>query len=102
MSGDPISTLRYTSWFEIIVIHCICRTHTLSLDDHIPESIRAPAVTDWLKDVALRDLVLHERHAACIDAKGDVYQWGDGFFGSTGTENASTSGKPALTLRGKV
>ncbi|KAF7796898.1 hypothetical protein EIP86_008083 [Pleurotus ostreatoroseus] len=77
------------------------KTHTLSSDDHVPESIRTPAVADWLKDVALRDLVLHERHAACIDAKGDVYQWGDGFFGSAGPENASTSGKPALTLRGK-
>ena len=59
-------------------------------------------MADWLKDVALRDVALHEQHAACIDAKGDVYQWGDGYFGTVGSGNASTSGKPVLTLRGKV
>lgn len=64
------------------------------------EYVRTPAVADWLNGVALRDLSMHERHAACVDASGDVYQWGDGFFGSS--ESASTSGKPVSTLRGKV
>ncbi|KAJ3541331.1 hypothetical protein NM688_g6101 [Phlebia brevispora] len=78
------------------------KTHLLASDDHVPESVRTPAVADWLKDVALRDLVLHEQHAACIDAKGDVYQWGDGFFSAQGPKaSTSTSGKPVLTLRGK-
>ena len=58
-------------------------------------------MADWLKDIALRDLALQEKHAACIDAKGDVYQWGDGFFGSS-ESSSSSSGKPLLTLRGKV
>ena len=44
--------------------------------------------------MALRDLVLHEKHAACVDARGDVYQWGKGF-----SEKAR---QPILTLRGKV
>lgn len=78
----------------------LLRNHTLSSDKEVAEFVRTPAVTDWLKGVALRDLSVHERHAACIDANGDVYQWGDGFFGPSST--ASTSGKPVLTLRSKV
>ena len=64
-----------------------------------PESpvdlIRSPAVAKWLENVALRDLVLHETHAACVDVRGDVYQWGNGFF-------EGKSLQPVLTLRGKV
>jgi len=48
--------------------------------------------------VALRDLQLHEKHAACIDARGDVYQWGEGFFG----EALKAVRSPKLSLRGKV
>ncbi len=72
------------------------RSKTLLLDKEDPDSIRTPAIAEWLEDVALRDLVLHKEHAACIDARGDVYQWGTGHFGSA--ENDS----PALTLRNKV
>ncbi|OBZ75617.1 Protein FMP25, mitochondrial [Grifola frondosa] len=57
------------------------RAHLLSVDGELPESIRTPATAEWLENVALRDLALHEKHAACVDARGDVYQWGDGFFG---------------------
>lgn len=42
-------------------------------------------------------MALHERHAASVDARGDVYQWGDGFFGLKSDAKA-----PKLTLRGKV
>lgn len=74
------------------------RSHVLSISEDIEESIRSPAVANWLENVALRELALHERHAACVDARGDVYQWGDGFAGRPG----SSSGKPIRTLRGKV
>lgn len=70
----------------------------LSISEDVEESIRSPAVANWLENVALRALVLHERHAACVDARGDVYQWGDGFERRSGT----SSGKPVRTLRGKV
>lgn len=60
------------------------------------ESLKSPSRLPWLDGVALRDLVLHETHAACVDARGDVYQWGD----------VSTRGniltQPVRTLRGKV
>lgn len=73
------------------------KTHVLDFDEQTPESIRTPAAAAWLENVALRDLALHERHAVCVDARGDVYQWGDGF----GSKPGSSSGKPALTLKGK-
>lgn len=72
--------------------------HELSPASSDSGVIRTPTNATWLDNVALRDLQLHEKHAACVDARGDVYQWGDGFFGkaSSGTPSAK------LTLRGKV
>jgi alpha-tubulin suppressor-like RCC1 family protein len=72
------------------------RSHLIAPTTPDIDSVKAPSVTDWLDNVALRDLALHERHAACVDARGDVYQWGDAFFG----ENSDK--KPVLTLQGKV
>ena len=48
--------------------------------------------------VALRDVAFHEKHAACVDAAGNLYQWGDGFFADSLTSNK----KPVPTLQGKV
>ena len=72
--------------------------HELSPASSDSGVIRTPTNATWLDNIALRDLQLHEKHAACVDARGDVYQWGDGFFGkaSSGTPSAK------LTLRGKV
>ncbi|EIW60539.1 RCC1/BLIP-II [Trametes versicolor FP-101664 SS1] len=72
------------------------KTHILEGD--LPESVRVPTPSEWFDNVALRDLALHEQHAACVDARGDLYQWGDGFFGS---EPGSSRTKPRVTLRGK-
>ncbi|TCD65403.1 hypothetical protein EIP91_002702 [Steccherinum ochraceum] len=72
------------------------RNHVLSAGTQQPESLKTPTNVEWLQSVALRDLRLHNEHAACADARGDVYQWGDGFFG-----DIQTSGEPVLTLRGK-
>lgn len=86
--------------FAYILFLAHRRTHVLFPSDETPESVKTPVNAEWLRDVALRDLALHERHAACVDAKGDVYQWGDGFF----SEGASSSSerKPLLTFHGKV
>ena len=34
----------------------------------------------------------------CVDARGDVYQWGDAFFGGVTADGS----KPEATLEGKV
>ncbi|KZO95773.1 RCC1/BLIP-II protein [Calocera viscosa TUFC12733] len=60
-------------------------------------TIRSPQPLPHLSGVALRDLALHEKHGACVDAAGNVYQWGDGFFEAT-VEGAR---QPKLTLKGK-
>ncbi|KAJ3795050.1 regulator of chromosome condensation 1/beta-lactamase-inhibitor protein II [Lentinula aff. detonsa] len=56
--------------------------------DSQSESIRSPTIAKWLDNVALRDLVLHKKYAACVDARGDVYQWGQGV-------------EPSLILKGQ-
>ncbi|KAG7092292.1 hypothetical protein E1B28_008654 [Marasmius oreades] len=58
------------------------------------ENVRFPQVATWLDNVALRDLAFHKTYAACVDARGDVYQWGEGF-------SLPESTKPGLTLGGK-
>ena len=84
------------------------RAHIISPDASDAVQIRTPAVASFLQDVALRDLAVHATHAACVDGRGDVYQWGDGFFGgqtSAAAAAAAASGdnrKAMLTLQGKV
>ncbi|KAG8691051.1 Aminopeptidase 2 mitochondrial [Ceratobasidium sp. 423] len=58
--------------------------------------IRTPEDVPLWTGVALRDLAFHEKHAACVDAAGDVYQWGDVYY----SEGNSSSG-PQRTLWGK-
>lgn len=61
------------------------------------EAFQTPVNVKWLENTALRDMGFHEKHAACVDVRGDVFQWGDGFFGSKSDTRA-----PKATLRGKV
>ncbi|KAF8626336.1 hypothetical protein AX15_004995 [Amanita polypyramis BW_CC] len=48
----------------------------------------------WLDNVALRDLAFHKNYAACVDARGDVYQWGEKV---TSLQNQM----PRLAMKGK-
>lgn len=64
--------------------------------DGSEQSLKSPTPLPWLDSVALHDLALHETHAACVDARGDVYQWGDV------STQGNTPTKPLKTLRGKV
>lgn len=73
------------------------RSHIISPGASDAAQIRTPAAASFLQDVALRDLAVHATHAVCVDGRGDVYQWGDGFFGS----DHASGGTPVLTLRGK-
>ena len=79
--------------------YTLSRSRIISPDASDAIQIRTPAVASFLQDVALRDLAVHATHAVCVDGRGDVYQWGDGFFGQ---RSASDSREPMLTLQGKV
>ncbi|KAJ3908556.1 regulator of chromosome condensation 1/beta-lactamase-inhibitor protein II [Lentinula edodes] len=57
-------------------------------DNSKSEVIQSPTTAKWLDNVALRDLALHKEYAACVDARGDVYQWGQG-------------GQPSPVLKGQ-
>ncbi len=80
------------------------RARIISPDASDAAQIRTPVVVSFLQDVALRDLAAHATHAACVDGRGDVYQWGDGFFGQQSEQSAFGNGgrKPVVTLQGKV
>ncbi|KAK0548618.1 hypothetical protein OC845_003487 [Tilletia horrida] len=55
--------------------------------------IRSPRSIPFFDGMALRDLVLSERHGVAVDANGDILQWGAGFFDarSRGAEGDLTS-----------
>ena len=81
----------------------IYRSNLIAPQNPGVETVPKPSVYPWLQNVALRDLALHETHAACVDARGDIYQWGDGFFGPLSLErDGNQDRRPTATLRGKV
>ncbi|PWN53046.1 RCC1/BLIP-II [Violaceomyces palustris] len=45
--------------------------------------VKSPRSIPYFDQVALRDIVLEEKHGVAVDANGDVLQWGLGFFDST-------------------
>jgi hypothetical protein len=106
----PLTTLVWGSnKFVLIFLHkqrgndlipLNYRNDVLNPESRDIDVYRTPAPTAWSQNVALRDLVLHEKHAACVDVRGDVYQWGEGFYssnnGTPNSENVLTA-----TLRGK-
>ncbi|KAG8737345.1 hypothetical protein FRC12_017186 [Ceratobasidium sp. 428] len=63
------------------------------------DSVRSPQDVPAWTGVALRDLALHEKHAACVDAVGDVYQWGHSYHGDLPEGQV---GEPQRTLSGKA
>ncbi|KAI6166953.1 regulator of chromosome condensation 1/beta-lactamase-inhibitor protein II [Pisolithus thermaeus] len=76
------------------------KSHIINPTEPKVDVVQYPTNVSWLENVALRDLALHERHAACVDARGDVYQWGDGFFSSVSTFKPEAR-RPKPTLIGK-
>ncbi|XP_006458490.1 hypothetical protein AGABI2DRAFT_190775 [Agaricus bisporus var. bisporus H97] len=110
MSSSSISQMKHDvspdaeSWKDTNTLHSLVwgssSGRILVTGSHESEgtegNMRQPTIAKWLEGVALRDLQLHRTHAACVDARGNVYQWGDGFFGST----SKGSAKPMPTLMG--
>jgi len=84
-------------------MHDIYRSNLIAPQNPRVDSVRTPSVAAWFQNVALRDLALHENHAACVDARGDIYQWGDGFFGYLSVpSDVNQDRRPTLTLQDKV
>ena len=91
-------------YFPLDVLLTLKRTIRLKVvaPELSSEQIRTPEAVAFLEGVALRDLALHAYHAACVDARGDVYQWGDGFFGVPSAGTDAGPRRPVKTLKGKV
>ena len=74
------------------------RNHLIAPERDSNDYIKSPTYAPQLFSCPLRDLAFSGSHAACVDASGNVYQWGDSFFGSEDIECR----RPRLTLQGKV
>ncbi|TDL27543.1 RCC1/BLIP-II [Rickenella mellea] len=75
------------------------KTNLISPDTPKLDAVRSPVNVPWLTDIALKDLGLHGEHGACVDARGDVYIWGDKFHDAESELTNRTV--PKLALRGK-
>ncbi|PWY98548.1 RCC1/BLIP-II [Testicularia cyperi] len=56
--------------------------------------VRSPRSIPFFDGVALRDINLQEKHGVAVDANGDVYQWGLGFFDPTVREMTAIEDVP--------
>ncbi|KAG8928790.1 hypothetical protein FRC02_006464, partial [Tulasnella sp. 418] len=74
------------------------KNHTTSMNDASDPRRPRPFSEISGLGIALRDLAFCEKHAACVDASGNVYQWGDGFFEG---QPPQSSRVPTATLTGK-
>ncbi|KAI3483030.1 hypothetical protein L1887_54150 [Cichorium endivia] len=64
--------------------------------------IRSPRSIPFFDGVALRDINLQEKHGVAVDANGDVYQWGLGFFDPSVREVTSVEDVPLGRRREKA
>ena len=92
LEGVAWGSNKYVILSFFLYYNSFVRFNLLSPDS--VDTIQTPQSVPWLRDVALRDLALHEKHGACVDVKGNVYQWCSGI--------TIPNSKPTLSLRGKV
>lgn len=64
--------------------------------------IRSPRSIPFFDGVALRDICLQEKHGVAVDAQGDVYQWGLGFFDPSVREMTAIEDVPLGRRREKA
>ncbi|SPC67274.1 related to FMP25 - mitochondrial inner membrane protein involved in assembly of cytochrome bc1 complex [Ustilago sp. UG-2017b] len=64
--------------------------------------IRSPRSIPFFDGVALRDICLQEKHGVAVDAEGDVYQWGLGFFDPSVREMTAIEDVPLGRKREKA
>lgn len=66
---------------------------TLVTNERRAGPIKKPTAMTQLGGTPLRDLVVHEKYGAAIDARGDLWMWGTGY---------DPTGQIGRSLRGKV
>lgn len=59
------------------------RYNVVAPDAPLTTLIKTPRSIPFFHGVALRDVVLEEKHGVAVDVHGDVLQWGLGFFDAT-------------------
>ncbi len=62
--------------------------------------IKQPRPLSYTGSTPLRDLILAEQFGAAVDARGDLWCWGDGYDGDVA--EGERSGKAGRSLTGKV
>ncbi|KAK4688431.1 hypothetical protein P7C73_g1683, partial [Tremellales sp. Uapishka_1] len=69
---------------------------TLNPDSSVA-TLKRPTPLPQLGSTPLRDLIVHEKYGACLDARGDIWMWGAGYDPS-GAVGKSLRGKKLKTL----
>jgi hypothetical protein len=67
--------------------------HLTLVNDTDVKGLRRPTPMAQLGGTPLRDLIVHEKYGAAVDARGDLWMWGTGY---------DASGDIGRSLRGKV
>jgi alpha-tubulin suppressor-like RCC1 family protein len=62
------------------------------------EAVRYPRKVSCWNHIEIRDIAFSDKHAAAIDANGDVYQWGESFWQRSGIFGVFN---PVCTLKGR-
>ncbi|KZT44140.1 RCC1/BLIP-II protein [Sistotremastrum suecicum HHB10207 ss-3] len=75
------------------------KNHVLSSSSDEAAPIKRPELSPIISNTALRDLAVTEEYGVCVDARGDIYQWGDGFSGPLSPSDRPP--RPQKTLSGK-
>jgi hypothetical protein len=70
--------------------------NSLLVPDSSLKSVKTPIPSPALINTALRDLKVSEAYGACIDARGDVYEWGPGYSKADRRPQKVFSGKVSI------
>jgi hypothetical protein len=114
-SGEVTGELSLSSITRIcIYLHHHDRNNTLlppsSGTTSTQNMLKTARPTPYIpKSTPLRDLVLAEKYAAAVDAKGDLWLWGNGYWDESLKRNTQEQKEPLddrakaqKSLRGKV
>lgn len=110
--GAVTGELSPTEIMARVSLRRLCRNNTLlpptSGTTSAQSTLKTARPTPYIpKATPLRDLVLAEKYAAAVDAKGDLWLWGNGYWDeslrkSVQDQKEGERAKAQKSLRGKV